>query len=105
MSTVTATFRGKSVVESSDTPLVYNVSALLAATEYSQALSTATKRFTIRVRGNSNLQLGFAVGESATNFITIPHGCTYTENELNFSGTLYFQTSKATQIVEILQWT
>jgi len=105
MSTVTSTFRGRAVVESSSAPVVYNVSVPLAATEVSKTLSASTKRFTIRVRGNSSLQLSFISGQSGTTFITIPHGCSYTEDELNFSGTLYFQTTKAAQVVEILEWT
>lgn len=104
MSTVTATFRGKAVVEAGVTPTIYNVSVPLAATEVSQALSAGVKRFTIKVRGNSTLQLAFTSGQSGTNYISIPFGCTYTEDGLNFSGTLYFQTVKASQTVEILEW-
>lgn len=105
MSTITATFRGKAVVEASTTPLIYNVTVPLASTEVSQTLSAGVKRFAIRVRGKSKLQLGFNLGDSSTNYITIPAGCTYCEDELNFSGTLYFQTSSASQVVEIIEWT
>lgn len=104
MSTITGTFRGKAVVEAGATPTIYNVSVPLANTEVSQALSASVKRFTIRVRGESRLKLAFVSGQSGTNYITIPPGCTYTEDEINFTGTLYFQTVKASQIVEILEW-
>ena len=105
MSTVTSTFRGKAVIESGISPVIYNVATTLANTEYSQALNPNVRRFTIRVRGNSKLQLAFDSGDSATLFVTIPPGCSYTEDEINFTGTLYFQTSKALQTVEILEWT
>lgn len=105
MSTVTSTFRGKAVVESGGTPTIYNTAVALANTEVSQTLSSGVKRFTIRVRGLSKLQVAFALGDSSTDYVTIPPGCSYTEDELNFSGTLYFQTSKAAQVVEILEWT
>lgn len=105
MSNITGTFRGRATVEAGTEPLVYNVSVPLANTEVSQTLSSAVKRFTIRVRGNSRLKLAFALGESSTNYITIPPGCTYTEDGLGFSGVLYFQTVKASQVVEILEWT
>lgn len=104
MSTITSTFRGKALVESGVTPAIYNVSVPLASTEVSQALSANVKRFTIRVRGNSKIQLSFISGQSGTNYITIPKGCTYTEDQLNFTGTLYFQTSNGSQVVEILEW-
>lgn len=87
------------------TPTIYNVSAVSAGTEYSQALNTDTNKFIIRVRGRANLQLAFTVTESATNYITIPAGSSFTADSLSFGGTLYFQTDKASQIVEILEWT
>lgn len=105
MSTITATFRGKAVIEASTATSIYNVSAALASTEYSQALSPNTKQFLIRVRGSGKLQLAFTSGQSGVNYITIPAGSTYTQSEINFSGTLYFQTNKAAQVIEILEWT
>jgi hypothetical protein len=87
------------------TPAIYNVSAPISGTEYSQALSTGTKKFLIRVRGNADLQLAFTNGDSSTTFITIPAGASYKEDSLNLSSlTLYFQCNKASQTVEILEW-
>jgi len=91
-------------VESAGTPAIYNVSVLLANTEYSQALSSSTKKFLIRVRGQSQLKLAFTAGQSGTNYITIPAGTTLNCDDLSFTGTLYFQSVKASQIVEILEW-
>jgi len=104
MSNITGTIRAKATLEQSQSPLIYNVSCLLANTEYSQALTVGTKIFTIRVRGISSLKLAFEPGESSINYITIPAGANYSADGLNFSGLLYFQTTKATQIVEILEW-
>lgn len=107
MSNVTSTFRGASsgsALTGATTPLIYNVSVPTADTEVSQLLSSNTKQFTIKVRGNSTLRLAFASGESDTNYITVTSGASYTADALNFSGTLYFQTNKASQIVEILEW-
>lgn len=101
---VTQTFRGKAVVEAGTAPVIYNKSVPMAATEVSQALTSGTKRFTIRVRGIAKLQLAFVSGESGTNFLTIPVGTSYSEDSLDFSGTLYFQTNKAAQTVEIVEW-
>lgn len=104
MSNITGTIRAKATLEQSQDPLIYNVPVLLANTEVSQALTVGTKIFTIRVRGTCGLKLAFVSGQSGTNYITIPPGANYNVEGLNFSGTLYFQTSKATQIVEILEW-
>ncbi len=105
MSTITGTFRGRATIEAGITPVIYNVSAALASTEYSQVLSISTKKLLIRVRGAAKLQVAFVAGQSGTNFFTIPAGCSYTLDGLNFSGTLYFQTNKPAQVIEILEWT
>lgn len=104
MSVITGLARPKATVEASGSPTIYNVSSLLADTEYFQALTNNTKQFLVRVRGTSVLKLAFVVGESGINYITIPPGCTYEAVGLSFSGTLYFQTTKAAQIIEIIEW-
>ena len=103
MSNVTSTFR--SSASTATTPVIYNVAVPLANTEVSQVLSSSTKSFTIRVRGNARLQLAFAMGDSGTDYLTIPNGGSFTQESISFTGTLYFQTSKASQVVEILEWT
>ena len=102
---VNSTFRSTAQLEAGVTPTIYNVSAPAAGTEVSQALTAGTKAFIIRVRGPANLQLAFVSTESSTNFITVAKGSAYSQDGLNFSGTLFFQTDKASQTVEILEWT
>lgn len=92
-------------VNPSATPKIYNLSAPTSNVEVSQALSTDTKQLLIRVRGNAKLQLAFNVGESGTNYLTIPAGASLTLTELKTSATLYLQTDKNSQIIEILEWT
>lgn len=104
MSNITGTIRGRATIESSRTPTVYNVSVPIANTEVSQGLSSGTKAFTIRVRGTAKLQLAFNSGQSGTQYITVSPGASYTAEGLEFNGDLYFQTNKASQIVEILEW-
>lgn len=103
MSNVTGTIRGR--LQESQSPTIYNVSVSLANTEMSQALSDNTRSFLIRVRGAATLKLAFEPGETLTNYLTLPPGSSYSTTGLNFSGSLYFQTSKPSQIVEILEWT
>ena len=84
---------------------VYNVAAAVAGTEYSQVLSNNVKKFAIKCRGNAQIQLAFVSGQTGSNFITIPSGAVLSEDSLLLTGkTLYFQTNKPTQIVEILEW-
>jgi hypothetical protein len=104
MANLSSTIRPLAQVEAAATPTIYNVAIALANTEVSQALSSGTKSFTIRVRGSSSLQLAFTSGQSGTNYITLRPGVNYTQEGLNFNGTLYFQSPAAAQTVEILEW-
>lgn len=99
------TFRGTADLAPPTIPTIYNVPAPLAATEYSQTLSPATKQFLIKVRGIAQLQFSFVSGETATKFITVPRGTSYMQELVSYTGTIYFQVSAASQVVEILEWT
>lgn len=105
MSIITGAIRGRITPEASITPVIYNVSCALANTEYSQTLSDHTKAFMIKARGYSTIKLAFVSGASGTVYFTVPAGTTLTQDGLDFAGTLYFQTSKASEIVEIIEWT
>lgn len=87
------------------TPKIYNMSAPTARTEVSHVLSANTKQLIVRVRGVANLQLAFISGESSTNYITIPSGASLSLTDLKTSVTLYLQTDKNSQVIEILEWT
>lgn len=102
---VVATIDVTNDIEVSTTPVIYNKSAPTANTEVSQLLTDGTKKFLIRVRGNANLQLAFTSTESGSKFISVPAGSSYSVEGLNLtSTTLYFQTDKNTQAVEVLEW-
>ena len=87
-------------------PKIYNVSVPLANTEVSQALSDTTKKFTIKLRaGVGSLKFAFTATESASNYITVPPGCSYTDTDLQLSSkTIYFQSTRPTGVVEIIEW-
>jgi hypothetical protein len=87
-------------------PTIFNVSAAVAGTEYSQALPANTKRFSMQVRNNTAaLQFAFVSGQSGTNYILLPRGASYEAyNLLTTSLSVYFQTNKNGQTVEILAW-
>lgn len=88
------------------TPNIVNTSIPLAGTEVSQAITDNTKRLEIRSRNlNANLQFAFTAGQSGTNFITINAGSTLSIDGLDLvSATLYIQSDKAGNTVEILEF-
>jgi len=88
------------------TPLIVNTVATLVNTEYSYAFPSNTKKFRIRARGNAKLQVAFVSGQSGTLFKTVFPGSEYEEIDLKLTGiTIYFQSNKAGEIVEIVSWT
>jgi len=87
------------------TPTIYNVTATLADTEYSQALSNSTKKLLIRARGRTKLQISWEAGQTDTTFITIPAGAVRQLDGLDYSGSIYLRSSQAAQIIEIEEWT
>lgn len=86
------------------TPNIANVAANVKNTEYSYTFPVSTKKYRIAARGNAKLKLAFNSGESATNFVTIHPGSSYEERGLNASITVYFQSSKDSEVIEILSW-
>ena len=92
-------------IKGSGTPVIKNITTVLAATEYSYAFPANTKRFKIKARGNAKLQLAFISGQSGVEYITIFPGSSYIENDLTLSSvTAYFQSTKANEVVEICSW-
>jgi len=88
-------------------PTIANVSILLANTEYSYTLPTGTKKIILKVRdGMSKTKLSFISGTSGTNYVTVTPGTSWSvEGISSLAGfTLYFQTSKSDQVMEILTW-
>jgi hypothetical protein len=86
------------------TPNIANVAANAKNTEYSYTFPVSTKKYRIAARGSAKLKLAFNSGESATNFVTIHPGNSYEESGLNASVTVYFQSSKDSEVIEILSW-
>lgn len=87
------------------TPKIYNVTCTLANTEYSLVLSSDTKAFSIKARDRTTIKLAYSSGDSGSLYITVGAGSVYSEDNITFNGTIYFQTNKANQVLEILEWT
>lgn len=87
------------------TPVIYNVTMTLAATEYSQALPANAKKFLIKCRTAFDVKLAFTSGQSGTTYLTIPAGMAYSEDLIQPTAiTLYFQCATAAQVAEIIAW-
>jgi hypothetical protein len=50
------------------------------------------------------MQISFEALDTGTLFLTIPMGCNWTEDGILISNTIYFQTNKVSQIVELIAW-
>lgn len=94
-------------VNGATTPLVVNVSILLAATEYSYVLPTDCKQFLIKLRNSGRLQVSYSAGQSGITYLTVPSQCFYAESDLALTAptTIYFQSNLASQIAELQIWT
>ena len=87
------------------TPTIYNLSLPVANTEYSQALSTNTKRILIRARVGATLRVAFVSGDTLTNYFTMAPRTVYSEENLDLVGvTIYLQSDVAGNVAEILEW-
>jgi hypothetical protein len=96
-----------SVGISTGSPVVQNISCPLINTEYSAVLPAGVTSFTVKARAqNADLKLAFVATQSGTNYLTVPAGGSYTKDmaQLTLATTIYFQLNKASQTVEILQW-
>ena len=89
-----------------DTPTVANVAVLLANTEYSYTFPTSTKRYMMANRDSGTLKYSFSSGTSGTQYITLYPGDAAVADLLDTTAgfTVYFQSTKASQTVEILSW-
>jgi len=89
---------------------LYTVTMTSKNTEYSQALPTDTKFFTIRCRGNYDVRLAFVTGKVAAStdpFKTIVAGSEYVSPDdisWHTSKTIYFACGTDAQKVEIEVW-
>lgn len=87
-------------------PTVANVTMGAIGAESSYALPSGTKRFIIKTRDRSKLQLAYVSGDSGTTFIELKPGNAHEVWDISAAAavTLYFQSSKAGTIAEIESW-
>jgi len=82
-----------------------NVTMTAANTEYSYALPANTKYYILQNRGNGKVQIAANTGETNTDFFTVWPGQQKDSALLNSTSfTLYFECSKAGDVLEIESW-
>jgi len=88
------------------TPQLFNVTLALADTEYSQALPSFTKRFSLQCRTATDIKLAFSEGQSGTNYYTVKANteCDSGELFLTEARTLYMQAPVGGVVAEIICW-
>lgn len=93
-------------VSAADTPVIANIEMPLANTEYSYALPNGTKQFAMKLRGTGKLQFAFEAGQSNINYIFLAAGKSYSTKDVKIGSglTLYFQSPKNNQVLEIISW-
>lgn len=107
MSFSNQTFRGSATLTPPTAPKLYNIFVLLANTEVSQVLTSGTKKLRIKALGNSRIQYAWNTGESggAGPFWPIARGGVLPIEDINYTGSIYFQTSEPGETVIIEEWT
>jgi len=90
--------------ESAEIVEIANVAMATASTEYSYAIPKGTEKITFKLRDPANaLQFCFVTGETATKYMTIPAGSSFTVEGLKFHDkTLYFEAPANTQVLEVM---
>ena len=88
------------------TPVIANQTITSANTEYSYALPANTKRFKIQNRNEGLIKLSYTSGQSGTNYWTIFPGQQYDGENISNTATLtlYYQSTKAAQLLEVVSW-
>ena len=89
-------------------PTIQNLMLPDANTEYAIQFAVGTKRMNIRIRDYaSQMQLSWNLGESNTNYLTVPRGNSYSEEGLSLTTqyrTVYVRTTKPGMIIECISW-
>lgn len=88
------------------TPTIANLSIPLANTEVSYALPAGTKRFALQNRFDGIIKLAYTSSTSGSVFYTVWPGDEFVENDIHYAATitLYMQSPKPSQTVEIRSW-
>jgi hypothetical protein len=101
---ISGVVRAKATIESITQGDVFNIAIPIANTEQSYALPNFTKAFYLKIReNNANLKVSFTLGDSGITYFTVPRGTNFFIQNLDFSGTIFFQAT-AICTLELVVW-
>ena len=88
------------------TPSIANLPVPLANTEVFYVFPAGTKRFALQNRSDGIIKLAYIIGDSGSVYYTVWPGDEFIENDIHYAAsvTIYLQSPKASQIVEIRSW-
>lgn len=86
------------------TPTIANITTPMANVEYNYTYPTNTKKIYIKARGGV-LKIAYASGQTATNYIYVSKGSSYSIDGVKTSATVYFTSDKVNDTIEIHTWT
>lgn len=96
------TFTGSVTITGVASPLVSNILLVAADTEYQIILPNNCKRYLIKLRDLADLKLRYTSG---SDYLTIPRGCHFTEDDIETSSvSLFVESTSSAQMVELLTW-
>lgn len=87
------------------TPSIQNILIPNKDIEQTLTLPNATKSYIIRSRLNGKLRLAFSAGETSTNYLTIPAGSSYKDENFYSSQAIYFRSTKDNDVLELVVYT
>lgn len=85
---------------------VANIPAPVAGTEYSFTLGIGVRCYEIKARGQAKVQFCFTAGQSGIDFSTLSPGAVYEKQGLVLTApfTIYFQTNKSNEVLEVVTY-
>lgn len=107
MSNITQTFRGKATTTGATSFTAQTVTtSATPLDETSLALPSGTKSFILHTRERSKVRVAASMGDTAISdsYFTVNTDSAWAQEGLNFDGTLYLATEKASVTIEVLSW-
>ena len=84
-------------------PTIANVSAPGAGNEYNYTYPADTKKIYIKAR-KGTLKIAYIAGQTSTNYILIPKGCSYSLDGVKTGVTVYLQSDTSSDVIEVHTW-
>jgi hypothetical protein len=85
-------------------PTIINGVIEEANVEYVISLPSNYHKLMVQARTSVAVKLAFKVSESASKYVTLKAGSTYSDDNLHSNNSLYVQSETANTVIEVLVW-